>query len=159
MNRKIIARVAAITSFVGFGCYGVYAISQMLARPLDSLFFLLFTAIFGFLIAVVPLWSAYLTYRRQYQTLVSIWIGVFTLVVYGLASSALRWTGIQDRIFHEPGDPSGIPFMGLTLTLVLLFLPFWVAGLFFRHTHQLASRFIPARDLTRDVTSPTPPTT
>jgi hypothetical protein len=143
MNIATIARAAVILSFAGAGFYGAFGISQMLARPQLSFFLVGFTAFLGFIVAVVPLWSAYLTYRRHYLTLALLWIGVATIAVYCLTSSFLRWLGIHELIFHTSSDTSGIPFVSLPLSIALLVLPFWVAAKFCKGAHSLASRHIP----------------
>lgn len=146
-----IVRAVAILSFAGVGCYGAFGISEMLARPPQSLFVVGFTAFVGFIVAVVPLWSACLTYRRHYRTLASLWIGVATICVYCLILSFWRWIGIQERLVHTSSDT---PFVSLPLNIALLVLPFWVAARFFRLAHHLASRRIPTSHQTVPTTPP-----
>lgn len=97
----------------------------------------------GFIVAVVPLWSAYLTYRRDYLTLALLWIGMGAIAVYGLASNLLRWSGIQEQFVNFSIDTAGKAFfLALPLSIALFVLPFWIAGQFFKRANHLAYRYL-----------------
>ena len=142
MTIAALVRAVAILGFAGVGGYGAFWMSQMAARPPQSFLVLGFMAFFGFIVAVVPLWSAYLIFRRDYLTLALLWIGMGAIAVYGLASNLLRWSGIQEWFVNSSSDSAGIAFLALPLGIALLVLPFWIAGQFFKRANHLAYRHL-----------------
>ncbi len=137
---KEILRWIAIVVFGGFGIWTSVCASCLVIMPTDSnlvgsLFALSFLVLFA-----APFYAvAYTCLRRQYRELFNILGVVGAIVVFGVLSLPNHW--LLNEFFVQRIDQSPwFAFLGLPVSLLCLFAPFYGATWFFRFCRHLTQR-------------------
>ena len=141
MNIKEIIRWTTIAASTAFGIYGLYGVVLMMGHSGHSWFSVLFLTLFGGFVVAVPLAIAFFVFRRRYDSLISMLIGVGAVAAFFMTSHLLRAAHVDDLIFnHLDGSPWTV-MIQLAITILTIFLPFLAASRFLRFGHWLYGRY------------------
>lgn len=138
---KEILRWIAIAVFGGFGVWASGSGSYQVITHADghwvgSLFALGFLVLFATPFYVV----AYICFRRRYRELFTVLGVVAAIVVFGVLISLPRHLHVYEFFDRHQRDMPWIVFLGLPVSLVCLFGPFYAAAWVLRLCRRLAQR-------------------
>jgi hypothetical protein len=143
-QRKEILRWIAIIVFGGFGIWTSASGSYHVITHIDndwfgSLFALGFLALFAAPFYVV----AYICLRRHYRALFDVLGAVGAIVVFGVLIELPNHWHVNEFFVRRINESQWFAFLGLPVSLLCLFVPFYGASWFLRYCHRLAQRPTP----------------
>ena len=140
-STKEIIRWIAVTAFGGFGIWALVASSYSILTHskgdwLQAIFPLCFTVLFAAPFLVV----ASICFRRHYRELFSVLGVVGAVVVFGVLMSLPHRLHVFDFFRRHEEDLPWVVVLGLPVSLICLFGPFYAAAWVLRLCRRLAQR-------------------
>jgi hypothetical protein len=143
-NGKEILRWTAIAVFGGFAVWLLAYSDYYVIKHSDGDWFGTFFALgFSGLCAAPFVAVAYICFRRQYRELFSVLGVVGAIVVFGVLTSLPNHWHVNEFFVRRIDQSPAFAFLGLPVSLLCLFAPFYGATWFYRYCHRLAQHPTP----------------
>lgn len=131
---------------VGLAGVGIFSLAVILVSALQSngdWFTLGLLAVMAFLLVLIPCGMGYLVYQRRYHELCSVLAMLASIAMFFILSSLPRRFGWYSGL-DWLDQTTALGFLGIWMSLLLLFGPFFAAAWFYGMCIRLTDRYLRA---------------